>query len=191
MKETRKRRTKAKLELDNPEQHDELMRELLGEDSSHLPLMYQLARTVWSFKLAYEKSLGFRGPQAWIMLLIAKRDPEVGLTQSELTKFMKVDASAITRMVKTMETEEGLITRKPDPEDNRLTRVYLTDKGRKAIMGLPERAHSVEQRITANLSGEQLDQLREILTILQTTAKEEYEKARRDLNQSPDMEEIL
>ncbi len=158
---------------------EDLIRDLFSTHDGKLPLMHQLARTVWSFKLAYEKNMGFSGPQVWILLMLAKKEAHVGLTQSELTHIMKVDASAITRMVKAME-EKALIRRESDLEDNRLTRVYLTPKGHEAAKGLSERAQAVEQRITAQLTPAQLDQLRQVLTILQITAQDEYEKAGRE-----------
>lgn len=158
---------------------EDLIRDLFSTRDGNLPLMHQLARTVWSFKLAFEKNMGFSGPQVWILLMLAKKESHVGLTQSELTHIMKVDASAITRIVKAME-EKALIRRESDPEDNRLTRVYLTTKGHEAAEGLSERARAVEQRITAQLTLAQLDQLRQALTILQNTAQNEYEKAGRE-----------
>jgi DNA-binding MarR family transcriptional regulator len=124
--------------------------------------------------MAYQKSIGFSGPQAWILLMLSRKAPEVGLTQSELTRVMQVDASAITRMVKSME-EKGWIRRASDPQDNRLTRVFLTPAGHDVIRDLPQRAHDLQQRIIDSISPEQLNQLRCILTILDGAAREEQE----------------
>lgn len=169
-------RTKKTTYQESTREREILMRELFGDTESSLPLVHQLARTVWSFRLAYEKALGdLSGPQVWILLVLSKRDLAVGMTQSELTCLMQVDASAITRLVKTMDAK-GWIRREPDPSDNRLTRVFLTDAGRSIVQGLPERAHAIEERMTRNLTPQQLEELRHILTILETTAREEYDE---------------
>jgi len=48
------------------------------------------------------------------------------LSQAELQKRLGVDGAVITRLVKQLEAE-GLITRRPDPADNRFTLVTLTE----------------------------------------------------------------
>lgn len=182
------RNTKAKnMSPADIKEHENLLREIFSGNDGKSPLMHQLARTVWSYRLAYEKSLGFSGPQVWILMMLSKKEPQVGLTQSELTRIMRVDAGAITRLVKTMEEKEGWITRQPDPKDNRLTRVFLTDKGREVIKGLPERSREMEQRITRNLTEQQINELRQILTILDRTSREEYEdlKSNQPLDSEP------
>lgn len=174
-------KTKKTTHQENTRDREVLLRELFGESNNNLPLVHQLARTVWSFRLAYEKALGdLSGPQVWILLLLSKRDLAVGMTQSEITRLLQVDASAITRLVKTMDAK-GWIRREPDPADNRLTRVFLTDEGSSLVQGLPERAHAIEQHITRNLTLQQLEELRRTLTILEATAREEYD----DLQMSP------
>ncbi len=52
-----------------------------------------------------------------------------GLTQSELAERMQIAPATVTKMLQRME-KTGFITRKPDPDDQRVSRVYLTDAGR-------------------------------------------------------------
>lgn len=54
------------------------------------------------------------GEEPYYMAL-TKQD---GLTQDELTKLVKVDKAATTRMVKSLE-QKGYITRETDPKDKR------------------------------------------------------------------------
>ncbi len=148
-------------------QFPEELEEILGEIYSQ-PLMHQLARTSWALKLAFEKrSEGLSGPLMWILLLLAKKD---GLTQSDLTKILRVDASATTRMVKAMESE-GWIRRETDPADNRRTLVYLTEAGRTKTIGMADLSHGFETDITAVLSSEQLEMLRSALKLLEKRAR--------------------
>ena len=52
-----------------------------------------------------------------------------GLTQTELAEQMKITPATMTKMLQRME-KTGFIQRKADPEDQRISRVYLTDTGR-------------------------------------------------------------
>jgi len=144
------------------------LEEVLGEIYSQR-LLHQLVRTAWALKLAFEKQEGpgLSGPLLWILLLLAKRD---GRSQTELSGILRMDASAITRMVKIME-QEGWIKRLADPVDNRRTLVYLSEAGRAKSEGLAERNYSYESEITASLRPEQLEQLCAALKLIESSAR--------------------
>ena len=63
-----------------------------------------------------------------ILMRLARQD---GATQSELAAAGKMSAPSISAVLRTMESE-GLVERRSDPDDQRITRVYLTDAGRSA-----------------------------------------------------------
>jgi len=52
-----------------------------------------------------------------------------GLTHTELAERLQVTPATTTKMIQRME-KAGFVLRKPDPADQRLSRVYLTDSGR-------------------------------------------------------------
>ena len=52
-----------------------------------------------------------------------------GLTHGELAARLHVQPATVTKMVQRME-KAGFVERGPDPEDQRVSRVYLTDAGR-------------------------------------------------------------
>ncbi len=52
-----------------------------------------------------------------------------GLTHTELAEKLKISPSTITKMLQRME-KTGFIVRKLDTEDQRVSRVYLTEAGR-------------------------------------------------------------
>ena len=52
-----------------------------------------------------------------------------GMTQSELADQLNRSPSTITKTVQRME-KAGFVERRDDPEDERISRVYLTDAGR-------------------------------------------------------------
>lgn len=52
-----------------------------------------------------------------------------GLSQKELSEKMQITPATLTVMLARME-KTGLVSRKPDEDDQRISRVYLTDRGR-------------------------------------------------------------
>ncbi len=54
---------------------------------------------------------------------------EEGIPQSQLAACMEVEPPTATKMLQRMESA-GLIVRRQDPEDARVSRVYLTARGR-------------------------------------------------------------
>lgn len=61
----------------------------------------------------------------------------VEVSQISLQKEMDIDAAAITRHLKGLE-ESGMITRRNNPADNRVTLVSLTDRGRDRMVQYSE-----------------------------------------------------
>ena len=52
-----------------------------------------------------------------------------GLMHTELARRLQVQPATITKMLQRME-KAGFVERRPDPDDQRVSRVYLTDAGR-------------------------------------------------------------
>jgi DNA-binding MarR family transcriptional regulator len=52
-----------------------------------------------------------------------------GLMHTELARRLRVQPATVTKMLKRME-KAGFVERRPDPEDQRVSRVYLTEAGR-------------------------------------------------------------
>lgn len=86
-----------------------------------------------------------------------------GSSQSQLVERMCVEPPTVTRMLQRIEAD-GLVERRPDPEDARVSRVFLTAKGR-ALEGQVAAAwQAVEARATAGLSADERTALRRLLT---------------------------
>lgn len=87
---------------------------------------------------------------------------EEGLTHSELAERLSVSAATVTNGLKRME-HAGFLERRPDPEDQRVSRVYLTDAGRN-IRGAVERVWAELERETfRGLSEQERDTLGQLL----------------------------
>lgn len=69
------------------------------------------------------ESLAFTPTQWRVMASLWNDD---GQTQKEISQKTSIDPATLTVMLKRME-ERGLVTRRRDPANNRLQRVYLTD----------------------------------------------------------------
>jgi DNA-binding MarR family transcriptional regulator len=52
-----------------------------------------------------------------------------GLMHTELARRVQVQPATITKMLQRME-KTGFVERRPDPDDQRVSRVYLTEAGR-------------------------------------------------------------
>lgn len=92
-----------------------------------------------------------------------------GLTMSELSRALLVSNGNATAVVDRLE-RDGLVQRKPAPNDRRTVMATLTDAG---IRQFDSMASAHEQAVNAlfgNLNAEDLDQLR---TILQKALKDE------------------
>jgi DNA-binding MarR family transcriptional regulator len=77
-----------------------------------------------------------------------------GLTHSALAERLQVTPATITKMIQRME-RAGFVTRRSDPEDQRVSRVYLTDAGR-AIQSKVRRAlRELEAEVFAGFTPEE------------------------------------
>lgn len=88
--------------------------------------LHEFLHTHRNTVVRYFKSCGmFNGSPRMLMLL--RQNP--GMTQRELSDALHVAAPTLSVSVKRNEAE-GLIERRADEKDARLSRLYLTDKGR-------------------------------------------------------------
>ncbi|WP_328392620.1 MarR family winged helix-turn-helix transcriptional regulator [Nocardia sp. NBC_00416] len=74
-----------------------------------------------------------------------------GRTPGEVAAALNVTTPTIVKMANRM-TETGLLTRRRDPNDNRLVRLWLTDKGRGLQETIEDNRKSLESRVTADLT---------------------------------------
>ena len=81
-----------------------------------------------------------------------------GLTHSELAHRLHRSAATMTNMIKRME-KAGFVARRPDPADERVSRVYLTDAGR-AIQDRVQRVwREIEEQSFAGFEDQERDLL--------------------------------
>jgi DNA-binding MarR family transcriptional regulator len=73
------------------------------------------------------QNIGLHTGQDLVIFRLAQED---GLSQSQLAAVLGVEIGTVAKMVQRME-KEGLLIRRQDAEDARISRVYLTEKGRR------------------------------------------------------------
>ena len=105
--------------------------------------------------------------QAGILIVLSM---EGELSQKELAKKLNLTPPSITTSIQKME-KLGYITRTPDPEDQRVLRLRLTEKSRAYLRHIREATIQMEERVLKGMSTEEkllfkrlLLQVRENLT---------------------------
>jgi DNA-binding MarR family transcriptional regulator len=89
-------------------------------------LINRAARSM-AHQLAQELRPAGVGIGQWaVLLFLWARD---GMSQAELSRVVAIEPPTMVRTIDRM-ARDGLVTRVPDPDDGRLTRIYLTERGR-------------------------------------------------------------
>jgi DNA-binding MarR family transcriptional regulator len=122
-------------------------------------LVQQIARVYYEILPVFERYVGM-GKARWGILMLLWRVGE--LSQATLQQRLHVDGAAITRQVKQLE-EEGLVLRRPDPQDNRFTLVDLTDTGRRLTASMAGKREAFEALVTAGMSEQDIALMRRCL----------------------------
>ena len=103
--------------------------------------------------------LGLHTGQEWALFELWN---EEGLTQSELANNLGVEPPTITKSTARLE-KAGLVERRQDPEDARVSRVYLTPAGRALQGPVREVWDRLEAQTVQGLSDVEIVLLRRLL----------------------------
>jgi DNA-binding MarR family transcriptional regulator len=94
--------------------------------------------------------------------LLARLAEEDGLTQADLARRGRVEASTVCRMVDRL-VRDALVERRADPADRRTVRVRLTPRGREVAERGMAIARKLDARIAGGLDGAERARLSELL----------------------------
>lgn len=94
-----------------------------------------------------------------VMLVLWARD---GQTQAELARTVAIEPPTMVRTIDRME-RDGLVVRRPDPRDARLTRIHLTDRGHDLRDRLIPEAVAANAAVEARLTPAEARTLRRLL----------------------------
>jgi DNA-binding MarR family transcriptional regulator len=98
-----------------------------------------------------------------ILFALAGND---GQSQRQLSARLGVHRNVMVGLIDTLE-QQGLVQRRPHPEDRRAFAVTLTEKARDLLPALQEQSDAIEDEVTAGLSPRERA---ELLTTLQQVA---------------------
>ena len=98
-----------------------------------------------------EEALNKLGLHAGQEMTLLRLWIEEGLSQTQLAASMRVEPPTATKMLQRME-QAGFIERRADPEDARVTRVYLTERGRSLEQPVLDVWKKLESQTVAGLS---------------------------------------
>ncbi len=143
----------------------------MSNDPLALTLSFLLGYICKANHNAAEKALADVGLHAGQEQFLSCLWVEDGQTQVELAQKMCVQPPTVNKMLARLEST-GLVERRLDPEDNRFTRVYLTDAGQRLKQEVEQAFAQLEARVVAHLSLEERILLNRLLLQVYDNLKE-------------------
>jgi DNA-binding MarR family transcriptional regulator len=125
-----------------------------------------ILRTTWLAvqKMYNEEASKFGSTMATGFTLLSI-DPENGTPSTALGPKMGMEATSLSRILKTMD-ENGLIERQPNPEDGRGVIITLTEFGREKRAHSRDKVLAFNEAIRNNISEEKLNHFYEVSELI-------------------------
>lgn len=125
-----------------------------------------MLRTTWLAvqKMYNEEAAKFGSTMATGFTLLSI-DPEKGTASTALGPKMGMEATSLSRILKTMEAK-GLIERHPNPEDGRGVIICLTDFGREKRSNSKEKVLTFNEAIKKKIPEEKLNHFYEVAEVI-------------------------
>ena len=136
---------------------------------SHTPVGLHLTRVARVVSRAFDDALAEAGGSlpVWLVLLNLKINPRA--SQRELADAAGVREATLTHHLNAMEND-GLLTRRRDPNNRRIHIVELTEAGNALFLALRDAAVSFDGRLRQGLAARDLDRLGRLLDRLADNA---------------------
>lgn len=131
--------------------------------SNDLPLgrlLANIARLQFSLTDQLMDQIGLYRGQAILLLIVSKNS---GLTHSEISRKLQISPAATTKVIQRLEKLRYL-QRRPDPDDERISRVFIQAEGQAVIEQIHEVFQELEDIILTGISNQEQDCLRALLT---------------------------
>ena len=133
-------------------------KELLMKD---ITIDYALRATWQAVTRMYNEEAKQFGSTMAVGFTLLSIDPKTGTPSTSLGPKMGMEATSLSRILKSME-EKGLIERRPNPADGRGVLIYLTDFGLEKRNDSKEAVMRFNNSVRENVSQEQLDNFFEV-----------------------------
>ena len=125
-----------------------------------------ILRATWQAvsRMYNEEASKFDGSMA-IGFALLSIDKEEGTPSTAISSRMGMEATSLTRTLKTLE-EKGLITRKKNPEDGRGVLIYLTDLGKQMREQSKTTVLKFNEVVKQNITEEKLNHFMEVADVI-------------------------
>lgn len=141
---------------------------------SRPPIGLTLARTAKTVSRAFDDALAAAGGSTPVwLILISLKTRQLG-NQRELADAVGIQGATLTHHLNAMEAD-GLITRERDPDNRRVHRVRLTERGEELFGRLAGAAWAHDERLRAGLSAADTATLERLLDRLARNVTEAAE----------------
>ena len=127
------------------------------------PALTQAARSMRTVLSRNLLESGLYAGQDGVILSLAESD---GMTAGGLAQKLGVKAPTMTRTIGRMEAQ-GFVERRPDADDARLTKVYLTEAGRNSVSEIESSAASCDELATRGFSEKDIRPLVRLLKTIE------------------------
>lgn len=111
----------------------------------------------------FERCTGISASRYELLSQLYKVDE---INQSTLQKLVNIDSAAVTRHLKQLEAS-GMVTKRRNPEDNRVIFVSLTDEGRERIIEYRKENMGFVKQMLHDFTSEEVDALSDMLQRMQ------------------------
>jgi DNA-binding MarR family transcriptional regulator len=125
----------------------------------------RLLRVVTRFSRRIERALtvcGLTLAQFDVLATLARGD---GITQQELSDRLLVTKGNVCGLIDRAEAA-GVVERRPDPDDRRINRLFLTDRGRRQFAEALPVHHEILHALIGCLPPEEIERLHGLLGVL-------------------------
>lgn len=122
-------------------------------------LFYQLGFICAESRQVFIQRLGMSQARYHLLALLAEKGE---IRHAALQQYLVLDGPMITRLVKQFE-QEGLVSRRLDPQDNRYTLAALTDAGRQVIAEIGEAHRVFVTQLLDGISNEEQEAMLRVL----------------------------
>ncbi|TIX50668.1 MarR family winged helix-turn-helix transcriptional regulator [Alteraurantiacibacter aquimixticola] len=140
-----------------------------GGTTPDISLMIKMVLAVRSFRGLLDERLRKIGQSVSRMetlgAIMNMPDPK---SQSDIAKRLRVEGATVTRMVDIL-SREGLVKRKPNPDDKRVKLLSITPEGEKALREIFTIYDQTRTSFLGNLSDEDMAEMHRLIDAMMAT----------------------
>ena len=145
--------------------------EILSKDSLYYIFLEVIRFHYYRTHVLLEE-IGVYPGQPPMLFILNQKD---GQSQKELANKLKIKPSTITVMLKRME-KANLIVRKKDDKDQRVSRVYLTEKGKKVCEDTIKVVKQIERECFKDFTEEEKETLKSLFLKMKNNIIDVFEE---------------